>query len=125
VGVAISLNKDIDHISVLIHSPPEKMPVSLDVHKELVQVPDVSQLSLPAPESPRVVWAKLPTPLPDGLVGDDNPPLRQEFLNVPEAQSESMIHPNGVTDDLGRKSVSVVAASIGIHQPSLLITGSS
>lgn len=53
-GIAISLYQDVDHVSVLIDSPPEIMPLSLDVHEELIQVPDVSQATLPTPEIPGV-----------------------------------------------------------------------
>jgi hypothetical protein len=64
------LNQDVDHISILIHSPPEVMALFLDGHEELVQVPNVSQSSLPTPKSSGVAWAKLQTPLPDGFIRD-------------------------------------------------------
>ncbi len=49
------LNQDIDHISILINGTPEIVPLPLDHHEELVQVPGVSQLSLLPPEIPGVV----------------------------------------------------------------------
>ena len=55
MGIAISLNQDIDHVSILIDCPPEIVPLPLDVHEELIQVPDVSQPPLFAPEFPGVV----------------------------------------------------------------------
>jgi hypothetical protein len=102
-----------DHVSLLIHSPPQIMPFPLDIHEELVQVPDITQPSLFGPEFPGVVWAKLPTPLPDRLVRNHDSSLRQELLYVPEARGESVVKPNGVTDDLRRKPVSAVASFIG------------
>jgi hypothetical protein len=101
------------------------MPLPLDVHEELIQVPDVSQPSLPTPETPGVVGPKLPAPLSDGLVGYDDSSFRQKFLDVSEAQRESMIEPDGMTDDFGRESVSVVATSLGFHHPILQRSGSS
>jgi hypothetical protein len=47
------------------------------------------------------------------------------LFNVPEAQGESVVEPDGVTDDLGRETVPAVAASVGFHQPSLLGTSLS
>ncbi len=93
--------------------------------EDLVQVPDVSQPSLPTPEIPGVVGPKLPAPLSDGLVGYDDSPFRQKYLDVSEAQRESMIEPDGMTDDFGRESVSVVATSLVIHHPILQRSGSS
>jgi hypothetical protein len=117
------LNKDVDHIPVLVDSPPEIVPLALDVHEELVQVPDVSHTTSPTPEVPSVVESECLTPLPNGLVGDDDSPLCQELLNISEAQTESMIQPDGVTDDLRWESVSVVAVRFAVHHPSLGGTG--
>jgi hypothetical protein len=119
------LNEDVDHIPILALSPPEIVPLAMDVHEELVQVPDVSRTTLPTPQVPCVVESELLTPLPNGLVGDDDSPFRQELLNISEAQTESMVQPYPVTDDLGRKPVSVVTAHFAVHQRSLGGTGSS
>jgi hypothetical protein len=48
-------------------------------------------------------------PTPDGLVGDRNPTLRQQILDIAQAQSEPEIKPNRPLNDLGRESISVVA----------------
>jgi hypothetical protein len=121
----VPLNQDVDPVSVLVHCPPEVMPLPLDVHEELVQVPDVPQPSLSTLELLGVLGSKLLTPLPDGLIGDDDASLRQELLDVPETQAESVVKPHCVTNDLRGESVSVVAASIVIHPPSLPGSGSS
>jgi hypothetical protein len=117
------LNEDIDHIPVLIDSPPEIVPLTLDVHEELVQVPDVSPTTLPAPKVLGVVEPELLTPLANGLMGHDDSPLCQEVLDIAEAQTESMIQPDGVTDDLRWESVSVVVVRFAVHQRSLGGTG--
>jgi len=57
-------------LGVVGYGPPEIVPLPLDVHEELIQVPDVSQPSLPTPEILGVLGSELVTPLPDGLVGD-------------------------------------------------------
>jgi hypothetical protein len=118
-GIAIPLNQDVDHISILIHSPPEVLALPLDGHEELVQVPDVPHPPLLTLEFPGVVRAKLLTPLPDGFVGNHHSSLSEKFLDVPKAQRETMVQPYGVTDDFRREPESVVAASVGFHQPSL------
>src|SRR5665811_238325 len=74
MGVAISLNQDVDH-----------------PHEDLVQVPHVAEPALAMPELPGILRSELPTPLPDGLVGDDDAPLREEFFDVAETHSEPMV----------------------------------
>ena len=71
-----------------------------------------------------VLGSELPTPLRDRLVGDDDSALRQEFLDIAEAQGKSMVRPNGVTDDLERKPVSVVAIHLALLHDSELNTAS-
>ena len=72
----MSLDEKVDHISILVDRTPEIVPPTPYVHEELVQVPRVSQTTLTMSEPPGVLWSELPTPLPDGLVGDDDPALR-------------------------------------------------
>jgi hypothetical protein len=123
MGVTMPLNKYVDHVPILVDRPPEIVPLALDAHEELVQVPDVSHTTLPTPQVLRVVESELLAPLPDGLMRDNDSPLRQEVLDVSEAQTESMIQPDGVTDDLRWESVSVEAVRFAIHRQSLARDG--
>jgi len=86
-----------------------------DCHEEFVQVPDVAQATLPAPEYAGVFGTELSAPLSNGLVGDYDPSLCQQILNISQAQAKSIIEPNGMADDIRRKSMSVIAGSIGCH----------
>ena len=117
--IALSLNEHVDHVPILIDGPPEIVALALDVDEDFVQVPDVSQPPQSTLELSCVLGPELPAPLPDSLVGDDNPPLRQKLLDIAEAQRESVIQPDSVTNDLGRETVSVVAVRSAVHQRSL------
>jgi hypothetical protein len=44
-------------------------------------------------------------PAADCLIADNEATLRQEVLNIAVAQSESEIEPNGMPDDVRRKSM--------------------
>jgi len=118
--IALSLNEYVDHVSILIDGPPEIVALALDVDEDFVQVPDVSQSTL---ELSCVLGPELPAPLPDGLIGDDDSAFRQEFFDVAEAQTESVILSEGVIDDLRCEAVPVVAVRFGFHQRSLGGTG--
>ena len=52
-------------------------------------MPRVTLLTAPATERARVTRTEGQAPLPDGLVGDDNVPLGQHVLDIPEAERES------------------------------------
>jgi hypothetical protein len=46
--------------------------------------------------------------LPNRFIGDDNPALGQKVFHVAKAQRETMIQPDGVTDNCRMESVSTV-----------------
>ena len=79
---------------VLRRGTPEILPLALDRHEELVQVPCFS-------------------------------PLGEEIFDISEAQTESVVEPDGVAGDLGRESVSGVARCIGFHRCSLPVSAST
>ena len=125
MAIAPRLDEDIDDISVLVDSPPEILPLALDRHKELVQVPGVAQATFPPLELSSVLRPELPTPLANGFVGDDDPPLGEEILDVSEAQTESVVEPDRVADDFLRESVSEVVWRSRAHRGSLPRTTST
>ena len=58
-------------------------------------------------------------PQPDRFVGHRDAALGQEIFDIAKAHTEAVIQPNGVADDLGGKSISVVARRVAFHRPSL------
>ena len=54
-----------------------------------------------------IVLSKLPTPLANGLVRDDNAPFKQEFLDVAVRETEAVVEPDGMADNLAGKAVTV------------------
>jgi hypothetical protein len=103
----------------LVDGPPEILLATLDVHEQFVQVPRVAQAALPAPEDPGVRRTEPPTPQANRLVGHGDAPLSEEIFGIAEAQTETVVEPNGVTDDLRRESVPVVADGVADHRPTL------
>ncbi len=75
--IATPLDKDVDHVAVLVDRTPEIVSLALDGHEEFVQVPGVAQATLSPLEGTGVLRAEFPTPLPNALVGDNDPPLCQ------------------------------------------------
>ena len=92
------LNEDVNHVSVLINRPPEIVALATDGDEELVQMPGVAEAALSPLEPTGVLAAELAGPLADRLVRNGHPALRQEILDVPEAQTEAMIEPLGPSE---------------------------
>ena len=56
-----------------------------------------------------VLATKLPAPLADRLIGDDDASLGQQIFDIAEAEAEEIVEPYGVADDQRRESVTPVA----------------
>ena len=114
--IAARLNHDVEHVTVLVDGTPHIVAPSLFRHKELVQIPRVTQPTALGPKPPGVERTEPLTPLPNRLVGDDDASLGQQVLNIPAAESEQ---PDGVTDCLRRKSIAAMAGRMTGHPPTL------
>ena len=112
--ITARLDEDIDHITVLIHRTPEVLTFALDRDEDLVQVPRVSQASLSALESTGVFRPEFDAPKSDRFIGNRDAALSQQILNISKAHAESVVEPDGVADDFGRKSISVVARRLAV-----------
>ncbi len=84
----------------------------------------VTETALSTLQPASVLWTELEAPKPDRFVGNRDAALRQQFLNVPKAHAESVVEPDRVADDLGRKSISIVAWRLAVHWPTVSITSS-
>jgi hypothetical protein len=68
----------------------------------------IAESTLSSLQFPSVARAEFLTPLPDRLIGHDNSPLGEEILDIAEAQTEAMVRPDRIADDLGRKTITGV-----------------
>ena len=116
--VPTGLYEDVDQITVLIHRAPEILALTVDRHEDLVQEPRISESTLSSLQLPSVVGAELPAPLPNGFVRHDDAAFGQQILDIPEAQAVSVVEPDGMADDFGRKAMPKVAGP-GVFIPAL------
>src|SRR3984893_16487601 len=101
---APALYQDVEDIAVLVGGTPKIVLLAAATDENLVHVPLVARL-WPAPlqrigENP----AEAQTPLADALVADHDPTRRQDQLNITQAQTEAVIEPDGMLDDLAREA---------------------
>ncbi len=120
-GAAISprLNQNVDDIAVLIDRSPQVPLLSLDLHEHFVQIPEVAETTGFLLKPTSVLAAKLPAPLADRFVGDDDASLSQQIFDIPETEAEPMVEPNGIADDQRRESVTTIARCRLINEKTL------
>jgi hypothetical protein len=51
---------------------------------------------------------EFPAPLAHGFVTANHPAISQEFFDIPEAETEAVIEPHGVRDNIGREAVTSI-----------------
>jgi hypothetical protein len=88
--------------------------LAVDSNEDLIQVPVIAESTLSSLQLPNVARTELLTPLPDRLIGHDNPPLGEKILYISEAQAEAMVRPDRIADDLGRKTITCVTRSLQV-----------
>jgi hypothetical protein len=115
-GITSSLHEDVDHITILIDGSPNIVDLPADGDEDFVDMPGVVELAFSALEPSAETGTELQTPSANRLVRYLNTPLGKEIFNISEAQVESMIQPDGVADDFGRKPVAMISR-FGLAHP--------
>ena len=107
--IAPGLDENIQDFAFRVDGAPEIDETSINLEIDLVQMPDRVWLGSTFAQVRRNHRTEMVPPSPDRLVGDSNAALRQQILDVAEAQREPEIEPDRLLDDLGRKPVAGVA----------------
>jgi len=81
---------------------------ALNLDEDFVNKESIAVTLVPTPKSPRILRAEFNTPQADRLVADRNTTLGHKILDIAAAQIETMIEPDNVLNDLGRKTVAFV-----------------
>ncbi len=55
----------------------------------------------------------------DGLIGHCNAAFGEEVFDITEAEAESMVGPNSMSDNFGRKAMALVTECLNFHHASL------
>ena len=107
-SVPAGLNQEIQDFALTVHGTPEieLPPSNYDDH--LVQVPAFGRSWPPTLNPPRIGPTEFQDPSSNCLIRDVETTLGKPVLNVPIAQRETAIEPDGMLDDDRRKAVTTV-----------------
>ena len=110
--IAPALHQNIEDIVVLVHRPPQVMPLTMNGEKHLIPVPLVARPRAPVAELIGIGLPKFPTPLTDSFVGHRDAAFEQELFHVAVAESEAIVEPDPMADDFAGKAVVFVTLGI-------------
>ena len=60
--VSVACDQNVEDIAILVHRSPEIMPFAADGDEHFVHVPDVTESTLPSPQSVGALGSKLAAP---------------------------------------------------------------
>jgi hypothetical protein len=109
LGIRASYCTRLQHGCQAFGHGDQAMPLAVDREEDFVQVPFVAWLGTSAPQLIGIRVTELPTPLADGLIGDEDPTDEQQRFDIAIAEAGAEIQPYRTADDLGRKAVVFVA----------------
>ena len=114
--IAAALHQDIEYDPVLINGAPQEVQLALDPNEHFIEVPLVTRPGSPPPHLVGEARTELLTPLPDALVRDDHTAFAQQQFDVPKAQTEYVVQPNRVADQLSWETVAIVWVGWFFHR---------
>ena len=107
-GVTPVLENNVNDIAILVDGAPHVVLFTSDLDEDFIDKERVSIARVLAALALGNLKPKLDAPEADRFTADGNTPFGEEVFDISVAQTESMVQPNGVTDDPRRKPVSLV-----------------
>jgi hypothetical protein len=108
VAVTSTLDQHVEDLALVVDGTPEIHPLAGDPHHHLVQMPAIARPRATLAQPSRDRGTELQRP-PHRFVGNVEPSLGQQLLDVAVAQGEAEIEPDRVLDDLRREAMAAVA----------------
>lgn len=129
--VAVRLEQNVEDVAVLVDCPPQVVPDAADRDEHPVRKPCIAGSGSVAAQATRVFGPELRASCADRLVRDDDAGGEHQLRDVAQAQSESVVQPDAVRDDLRGKRCRLCSArvessrvsSARLIRPSSLIHG--
>jgi hypothetical protein len=102
------LDQDIEDVPVLINGSPQIVILALDRQKHLIHVPLIAGPRTATTELISILLAELVAPFADGSIRENHAALKKQFFDIPEAQAETKVEPDGVADNCDRETVILI-----------------
>jgi hypothetical protein len=103
--VAPPSHKEIENLALVVDCLPEPELSAADQNRHFVEVPLRRRPMASAAKFLGEHRPELQHPSPDCLIGDIQPALGQQILDIAEAEGEAKVQPHRVPDDVRRELV--------------------
>jgi hypothetical protein len=107
--VPFRLDQHIEDLALGVDGSPQIDHAAIDFQIDLVEMPDGMGLRPAFTQVSRDHGSKMVHPAANGLIGDHDPALGKQILDIPEAHGEPDIKPDRLLDDFGREAVAAIA----------------
>src|SRR6266851_2425228 len=107
-AVAPSLKQHVEDLAFVVNRAPEIHPFDGDTNHHLVQGPTISRSGTAPPQPALNHWSEFQHRIADALVGEVEPTLRKQLLDVAIAQGEAQVEPNRVLNHGRREPVPAI-----------------
>lgn len=108
-GVSARLHKDIQHVPVRIHRPPQRLLHAVDQNDDFVQMPLVGSSGAVTFDATGEMPAKSVHPFAHGFAAGGYTAFGKKILDVRSAEREAMTGPHRVGHDFTRKTIAFQA----------------
>ena len=99
------LDQHVKNFALGIHGTPEVDQATIDLEIDFVEMPGHMRLRPAFAKIGSDLGSKMVHPAAHRLIGNQDPTLSQQILDVAEAQGEPDIKPDRLLDDFGREAV--------------------
>src|SRR5271165_6591710 len=107
--VSLGLDQHIEDLALSVDGPPKVDHSAVDFQIDLVEMPSRMRLQATLSQVGRDQWSEMVHPTPNGLVRHRHSALRQQILDVTQAEGEPEVEPYCLVNDLGRETIPAVA----------------
>jgi hypothetical protein len=93
-GMATPLNEHVQNLALVVDRMPQPHALTADLHGHLIQVPATGRLGSESPQVPCEGAAEFQGLAADRLVARLDAALRQQLLDIPQAEGEPEVEPD-------------------------------
>src|SRR5258707_1969197 len=106
--VSAALDQDLEDLAFMVDGTPQVHMLAGDPHDHFVEMPSVARSWAAPPQIASDHRSEFEHPTANALVGDVEPTLGKQLLDIAIAQSEAQVEPNRVLNHGRRKTVPAI-----------------